>query len=163
MSKLSDYQELLCDGARLELCGEKESAKTIYRAVVKKCATLDSANIDALSELYGDSAYDSLDTYKRAIESATIALCCSSLMELVLFKFSNSDCIAREDAEAADLTVFFRWLYEDRTPNSTDYEVLKRTQDELQRCAKVLLPKNVKSAWSLQELIRGYVMKRYRL
>ena len=165
MSKLSDYKELFCDGARLELSGQRENARLIYCAVVKKCAYSDTLGLDTLEEIYGDNAYSTVDTYERAIECATVALCCKALVEIVARKFHSRDRLVNTaEKNTADITSFFKWLSEHTSPCSKDYKVLKQTVDVLLLSDKVLLPSSCKdSQRTLLELIEGFVTRRLYL
>lgn len=165
MSRLTDYKELFHDGALLEMSGQKESARALYQAVVKKCATSETLELDALEVFYGANVYDAVDSYDRAIECATIALCCKALLEIVVHKFSARDrLVSTADANTADISSFLQWLREERKPYSADFKKLKQMADLLNRSEKVLLPSSCKDLRrSLLELMQGFVSGRYYL
>lgn len=154
MSSLSDYKKLFCDGAYLEEIGQGETARSLYRKIVERCALSATSECNALEKFYGQSAYANIGTCADAIEIATVALLCVRLLEVIERKFPARDRIVyASGTDTADIRQFLEWLGTERTPRAADYGTLKSTTKLLLQKEKVQIPSRMASNENLSDLI----------
>lgn len=141
MKNLNEHKDLLLKGAELELCGDKDSAKIIYKAYIQEAARV-TDGVDALEVLYGPYIYsDEVASYSDAISWATIAICAQKLVVLMRSKFPGENCWADGRTYIAQQTVvdFFKWLEKSRTSieYARDFEVLEHAYNTMRDSDRV--------------------------
>ena len=161
MEKATDTKELLAIGAKLELCGEKDSAAEVYTTCIREAAAL-SDGFDALEFLYGRKVYNEpIKTYAKAAEYAFMAACAKRLVELMRGKFPDAGCFEMPSgANRSDAAVlaFFQWLTKSKTPQTADYKILKKAKDSFEKKDKIVIEtSDIVSRRRLENVIFGLV------